>query len=71
MCTHSVDVWSPPKKKKMALLLEITKLNKYDPDKCTQMRLSNTATESNFVEIEPMPKRLRTEGDIKAQSKTE
>lgn len=60
------------KKKKMAALLEITKLNEYDrANKCAQMTLNNSTVESTFVETEPTPKRLRTEGEVKSPNNTE
>lgn len=50
------------KKKKMAALLEITKLNEYDrANKNARMTVNNSVSESNSVETGPSAKRLRTE----------
>lgn len=60
------------KKKKMAALIEITKLNEYDrANKCAQMTLKNATIESNFVEINITPKRLKTQEEIKSQNNIE
>lgn len=50
------------KKKKMAALLEISKLNEYDrANKCVRMTLNELKTEENLSNLEPSPKRLKTE----------
>lgn len=51
------------KKKKMAALWEISKLNEYDRALKKKQKLNAVTTENNIIEteVEPKPKRLRTE----------
>lgn len=54
------------KKKKMAALLEISRLNQHDRNKATQVEQTEAQPEAVKASLEPSPKRLRTEeGEVR------